>query len=55
MKRKHPKAIPSDYLIRELRESEEEIKAGWVSPEFKNAKDAIAWLENPNRKYLRDL
>ncbi len=35
---------PSDYLIETLKKSEEDIKAGRVSPEFHNTKDAIAWL-----------
>ena len=47
--------IPSDYMIRELKKSEEEIKKGWVSPSFTNAKDAIAWLHDPHRKYMRQL
>ena len=44
--------IPSDYLIKSLKESKEDIKAGRISPHFDNAKDAIAWLENPKRKYV---
>jgi len=40
---------PSDYLIASLKAAEEDIKAGRVSPTFDNAKDAIAWLNNPQR------
>lgn len=36
--------IPSDYMIKMLKQSEKEIKEGKVSPRFSNAKDAIAWL-----------
>ena len=47
--------IPSEYLRQGLKESEEDRKNGWVSPGFDNAKDAVAWLKNPKRKYVRDL
>lgn len=46
---------PSEYLKEAIREAEEERKDGWISPTFDNAKDAIAWLDNPSRKYVRDL
>lgn len=46
---------PSEYLKEAIRGAEEERKAGWVSPAFDNAADAVAWLDNPNRKYVRDL
>lgn len=42
---------PSKYLAQYLAESKKDIKKGWVSPEFDNTKDAIAWLDNPDRKY----
>ena len=35
---------PSAYLLKSLRQSDEDIKKGRVSPGFDNAKDAIAWL-----------
>lgn len=35
---------PSEYLLESLRKSDEDIKKGRVSPGFKNAKDAINWL-----------
>lgn len=47
--------IPSDYMIKALKESEEDIKAGRVSPTFTNAKDAIAWLDNPRKKYANQI
>ena len=34
-----------------LREAGENRKAGKVSPSFGNSKNAIAWLNNPKRKY----
>lgn len=42
---------PSEYLIQALKESEADKLAGRTSPAFENADDAIAWLENPHRKY----
>lgn len=46
---------PSDWLIRELKEAEKNRKEGFVSPGFDNADDAIAWLDDPNRKYVNEL
>lgn len=46
---------PSEYLIQSLKEAEDEIKMGWVSPSFDNAEDSIAWLDNPKRKYVNQL
>ena len=45
---------PSEYMIQALRESEEDRKKDRVSPSFDNAKDAIGWLNNPNRKYINE-
>jgi addiction module RelB/DinJ family antitoxin len=42
---------PSDYLIRSIKQAEEDIKKGDVSPSFDSAEDAIAWLDDPDRKY----
>lgn len=42
---------PTEYFIKSLKESEADVKAGRVSPAFDNAEDAIAWLNNPHRKY----
>jgi addiction module RelB/DinJ family antitoxin len=38
---------PTEYLIQMLKESEEDIKAGRVSPTFSNVQDALAWLDKP--------
>lgn len=46
--------IPNDYLLHSLKQSDEDIKKGRVSPSFDNAKDAIAWLHNPKRKYQNE-
>ena len=46
---------PSQYALDMIRESEEDIKKGRVSPGFDNAKDAIAWLNDKNRKYDNSL
>lgn len=45
----------SDYFNKSMKESEEDVKKGFVSPSFDNAKDAIAWLDNPKRKYVNQL
>ncbi len=42
---------PSAWLKQQLKESAEDEKTGWVSPSFDNADDAIAWLNDKNRKY----
>ncbi|HNY36155.1 MAG TPA: type II toxin-antitoxin system RelB/DinJ family antitoxin [Candidatus Pacearchaeota archaeon] len=42
---------PSDWLINELKEADKEAKEGNISPSFNNAKDAIKWLNDKNRKY----
>jgi addiction module RelB/DinJ family antitoxin len=42
---------PSDFLIKEIREAEKEIKKGDISPAFDSAKDAVKWLRNKKRKY----
>lgn len=42
---------PSKYLLKILKESKKDIKAGRVSPGFDNADDAVAWLENPKAQY----
>ncbi len=35
---------PSPYLIRQLKNSKEDIEKGKISPTFSNTKDAIKWL-----------
>ncbi len=42
---------PSGQLIKDLKQSEKDRKEGYASPVFKSAKDAIAWLNDPNAKY----
>lgn len=44
------KEEPTQYMLDSLKESEEDIKLGRVSPGFYNADDAIAWLNNPNAR-----
>ena len=46
---------PSEYMIKSLKEAEQEIKEGWVSPSFDNAEDAVAWLNDPKAKYVNQL
>ena len=47
----NPREEPSEQLIKVLREAEEDVKKGRVSPSFDNAKDAIHWLEREVKKY----
>ena len=42
---------PTQYMLDSLREAQEEFERGDVSPAFSDAKSAIAWLNDPNRKY----
>ena len=42
---------PTPYMIKALKESEEDVKAGRVSPLFTNVKDAISWLNDPDATY----
>ncbi|MFH1713213.1 MAG: type II toxin-antitoxin system RelB/DinJ family antitoxin [Candidatus Jacksonbacteria bacterium] len=46
----YPKEEPSEYLIAALKEAEKDIQKGRASPAFSNAKNAIAWLNDKNRK-----
>src|SRR3990167_3551192 len=46
---------PSDYFVKSMKESEKNVKEGWVSPKFDNSEDAMAWLNNPKRKYVNQL
>lgn len=46
---------PSEYFMKALKESKEDIKAGRVSPTFDNVKDAVAWLDDPNHEYQNQL
>lgn len=47
--------IPSEYMIKALKESKEDIEKGFVSPIFDNIEDEIAWLNNPKRKYVNQI
>ena len=47
--------IPSPYLEKLLEESSKDIEAGYISPSFNNADDAIAWLKDPHAKYQNNL
>ena len=42
---------PSDYLLKSLVQSKKDIKEGFISPAFDNAKEADEWLDNPKAKY----
>lgn len=42
---------PSDYLLKILKDTKEEIEKGEVSPMFENADDAISWLNDNDKKY----
>jgi addiction module RelB/DinJ family antitoxin len=42
---------PTDYLLKALKESREDIRAGRLSPTFESPNDAIKWLHNKNKKY----
>jgi len=46
------KEEPSEYLIKALKESEEDRKTGRVSPSFDNSKDAIKWLNDPKARFI---
>ena len=46
---------PTPYLEKILKESKNDVEKGWISPGFTNAKDAISWLENPSKKYARQI
>ena len=45
------KEEPTEYLLEALKESKKDIKAGYASPSFSNAKDAINWLNDPKARY----
>jgi addiction module RelB/DinJ family antitoxin len=45
----------SDYFNKSMKQSEEDIKNGWVSPTFDNIEDEIAWLNDPKAKYVNQL
>lgn len=43
--------IPNEYMLNALKESKKDIEKGDVSPAFDNTEDAMAWLNNPKKKY----
>jgi addiction module RelB/DinJ family antitoxin len=47
----YPKEEPSEFMIKALKEAEEDVKEGRVSPRFDNTKEAIAWLRKESKKY----
>ena len=47
------KEEPSEWMRHALAESKKDIEEGHISPKFTNTKDAIAWLDNPKRKYTQ--
>lgn len=46
---------PTDYLLKTLKESEKDIKDGYISPAFASADEALKWLKNPKAKYANQL
>src|SRR3989338_5603842 len=40
---------PTEYLLKALKESGKDIKAGRISPAFSNAKDASKWLKGSGK------
>lgn len=42
---------PTQYMIDSLKESEQNIKNGRVSPAFDNVEDSFKWLDDPNATY----
>lgn len=42
---------PTKYLKQILHAGQKDIKAGKVSPSFKTAKEAIAWLKDSSARY----
>lgn len=47
--------VPSKRLIRSLKQAEKDREDGWVSPTFDNVEDSLKWLNDPKRKYVREL
>lgn len=41
----------TDWAKEQLRQSEEDIKKGYVSPTFKTMEEELAWLKDPNARY----
>lgn len=47
----HSEEIPNAHTITVLKRAEENYRKGKTSPAFKNAKDAIKWLDDPKAIY----
>ena len=45
---------PSELLVKAIREAEEDMVTGRVSPSFDNVKDAGTWLNDAKRKYVNE-
>lgn len=43
--------IPSEYMIKALKENAIDRKKGRISPAFNNIDDEVAWLNDPNARY----
>jgi antitoxin component of RelBE/YafQ-DinJ toxin-antitoxin module len=43
--------VPTPYLEKILRESEKEMKEGYVSPSFSDPEEMIKWLNDPKARY----
>lgn len=46
---------PSEYMLNSLKESQNDINKGDISPSFEDADEAIKWLNDPNKKYENQL
>jgi len=42
---------PTDFLLESLKQSQAELKKGYVSPSFDKAEKALKWLKSSKRKY----
>lgn len=47
----NPKEEPNDFMIQALKDAEEDVRAGRISPVFNNAKAAAKWLKKETKKY----
>ncbi len=45
---------PTEYLISALEESKKDIEQNRVSTQFTKAKDAISWLNDPQKRYKNE-
>jgi addiction module RelB/DinJ family antitoxin len=49
--------VPSPWLIKQIKKSQEELKNGDISPDFdqNNLDEMKKWLDNPKRKYANQI